>query len=200
MGYGIRMYRGLICLFLSLYGILYRFVDDIHVEQEGPVLQIPDVALYTALHLPELFGLAPEAGNLRPSRDSRFYEVPYHVLVYQLGVFLGMLQHVGAWTYHGHLPQENVDELGQFVDAGLAEEVAQPCLTGIVCGCLYFVAVFVDTHGTELVAPELPAVFSTPLLLEEDGAGGGGLDGGAYYQIDKGKQGAKEKSREDKVE
>lgn len=48
---------------------------------------------------------------------------------------------------------------------------------GIVQGGLQGVALRVHLHGAELVAPEFPSVFSTALLLEEDGTRRGDFDG-----------------------
>ena len=82
-----------------------------------------------------------------------------------------MLQHVRAGAHYGHIAQQDVDELRQFVDACFAHEIAQTGFARVVLGGLHFVAVFVDTHGAELVAPELLAFLAAALLLEEDRAG-----------------------------
>lgn len=164
------------------------------------MFQIPNIALHAPLHLPEFLGLAAVAGDLCPAGDAGFYQMSDHVFVDKGRILLGMLQHMGARAYHGHLPQQYVDELGEFVDAGLSDKVPDFSLARVVgCG-LQFVAVHVDTHRTELVAPELFSVLSASLLPEEDGAGGGELDGGTYDEINKREQGAEEAERKDDVE
>ena len=58
--------------------------DDSEFEPEGPVLQIPDVAIDTLFHLPKLFGLTTTTGDLCPSGNAGLEEMAHHVLVYQL--------------------------------------------------------------------------------------------------------------------
>lgn len=88
-----------------------------------------------------------------------------------------MFQHVGAGAYYRHVAHQHVDELREFVDAAFTQEVAEARFAGIVQGGLQGVALRVHLHGAELVAPEFPSVFSTALLLEEDGTRRGDFDG-----------------------
>lgn len=111
-----------------------------------------------------------------------------------------MSQHVWARPYHGHLPQKYVDELGKFVDAGPAHEIAYRCLADIVLGGLRAVAIGIAAHGAELVAREFFSMLPAPPLLEKDGAGGGAFDGGTYNKVYKGEEGAEEQAGENKVE
>ena len=181
-------------------GILDRLVDDEEVEGGSPVFEVPDVELDAPFHLPELAGLATEAVDLGPAGDAGFDEVAHHVLLDEVGVLVGVLEHVGAGTYDGHLAQKDVDELGQFVDAGLADELAYARLARIVEGGLHAVGVGIDAHGAELVAPELTPVDARALLTEEDGTGRRQLDGRAHDEVYKGKGGTEEKAGEQDVE
>ena len=181
-------------------GIFDSLVDDEEVEHGSPVLDVPDVELDTAFHLPELAGLAAEAVDLGPAGDAGLDEVAHHVLLDDVGVLFGVLQHVGTRTDDGHVAAEDVDELGQLVDAGLADELAYPRLAGIMERGLQAVGIGIDPHGTELVAPELTAVEPRTLLPEEDRTGRRELDGGAYDEVDEREDGAQEKPREQKVE
>lgn len=78
-------------------------VDDVQVEPETPVLDVPDVAPDAPFHLAEFSGLSPETGHLAPSCDARFDEVTYHVRVDEMRVFFRMFQHVWARAYHAHV-------------------------------------------------------------------------------------------------
>ena len=84
------------------------------------MLDVPDVAADAALHLVEGLSLASVSGDLAPAGDAWLDIVADHVLVDQVGVFLGVLEHVGAGAHDAHLPQQHVDELRELVDAGLA--------------------------------------------------------------------------------
>lgn len=143
------------------------------------MLDVPDVALNAALHLPEFFGLAAVAGDLRPTGDAGFGKMAHHVFVDEAGVFLGVLEHVGTGADHAHFAAEDVDELGQLVDVRAAHDFAYAGLAGVVFGGLQAVALGVDAHGAEFVAPELAAVAAAAFLLEEDGAGRTEFDGRA---------------------
>lgn len=102
---------GLIGVFLAPEHVGYCFYHDADVEQESPVLNIPQVSSYPAFHLGKFFGFSPVAGDLRPSGNSGFDKVAHHVFVNQLGIFLCMFQHMGSGTYNGHLSFEYINEL-----------------------------------------------------------------------------------------
>ena len=61
---------GLIGVFLAPEHVGYCFYHDADVEQESPVLNIPQVSSYPAFHLGKFFGFSPVAGDLRPSGNS----------------------------------------------------------------------------------------------------------------------------------
>ena len=54
------------------------------------------------------------------------YKRQHHVFVNQLGIFLCMFQHMGSGTYNRHFSFENINELRQFVQIALSQEVAEP--------------------------------------------------------------------------
>lgn len=164
------------------------------------MLDVPDVAANAALHLVEGLGLTAVAGDLAPAGDAWLDVVADHVFVDQVGVLLGVLEHVGAGTHDAHLPEQHVDELRELVDAGLAQYLAPLGHAGVVPRGLQTVGLGVDLHATELQAGELPAVDSGALLAEKDGPGHGEF--GDYRHHDKhgNKQCAEEEQRERYVE
>ena len=137
----------LICLFVSLEDGLDRHPNDAQVEPEAPVLDIPDVALHTTLHLPQLTGLTAEARHLCPAGDTGLDEVAHHILVYQFVVLFRMGQHVRPWSHDAHVADQHVPELWQFVDVGLANEITEGELARIVLGGLQAIGIGVDVHG-----------------------------------------------------
>lgn len=137
------------------------------------MLDVPYVAADAALHLVEGLGLAAVAGDLAPAGDAGLDVVADHVFVDQVGVFLGVLEHVGAGSHDAHLPEQHVDELRELVDAGLAQYLAPPGHAGVVPRGLQAVGLGVDLHAAELQAGELPAVDACALLAEEHGSGHG---------------------------
>ena len=88
------------------------------------MLDVPDVALDAALHLVEGLGLAAVAGHLAPAGDAGLDVVADHVLVDELGVFLGVLEHVGARADDAHVAEQHVDELRELVEAGVAHDLS----------------------------------------------------------------------------
>ena len=88
------------------------------------MLDVPDVAADAALHLVEGLGLAAVAGHLAPAGDAGLDIVADHVLVDELGVFLGVLEHVGARADDAHVAEQHVDELRELVEAGVAHDLA----------------------------------------------------------------------------
>ena len=71
----------LICVLVVDDDALGCQVHDADVQPETPVLDVPDVSLDALFHLPEFLGLSTITRNLCPSRDARFGEMTYHVLV-----------------------------------------------------------------------------------------------------------------------
>ena len=149
--------------------------DNLDVQHESPVLYIPNVFLDTLLHHPSLWSFTSETLDLRPSCDARLYEMAHHVLVDNLTVFLGMLQHVWTGTHNGHVVPKHVDELREFINAGLAQEITPLGLTRIILGGLNQVGLVIDLHAAELQTGELFAVVTTAFLLEEYRARHGNL-------------------------
>ena len=104
---------GLIGVFLAPEHVGYCFYHDADVEQESPVLNIPQVSSYPAFHLGKFLGFSPVAGDLRPSGNSGFDKVAHHVFVNQLGIFLCMFQHM--W---GLGPTMDISPLNTLMNCG----------------------------------------------------------------------------------
>ena len=135
------------------------------------MLYIPDITLHTSLHLPELFRLTAKARHLGPASYSRFNEVTNHKLIYQIGIFLRMLQHVWTGTYNGHITLQHIDELRQFVHTSLPHNLSDTCFTRIVFRGLKGITLRINLHRTKLVTPEFTTILTTAFLFEKDRAG-----------------------------
>ncbi len=94
-----------------------RHDEDAQVEQERPVVHVPDV---------HLEALVPRDGvsavDLRPSGDSRADLVPASLL----GIVARQVLHEQRPRPHdAHLAEKDVDELGQLVERGRAQDAAE---------------------------------------------------------------------------
>lgn len=163
------------------------------------MLHVPDIGVYTAFHLMQFLSFATEAGDLCPTGDAWLYAMAYHVVVYQLGVFFGMLNHVRTRAYQRHVAQEYVDELGEFVDVGLAHEISELRLARIVLGSLYLVGILVYLHAAKLEAPEFFSVDTVAFLFEENRSWRGNLDNCSYNQVNEREYGEEEQSGNEQV-
>lgn len=135
------------------------------------MLYIPNITLHTSLHLPEFFRLTTIACHLRPTRYSRFYKMTNHKLVYQIGIFLRMFQHVRTGTYNGHIPLQHIDELWQFIHTSLPHYLSDTCFTRIIFRSLKSITLRINLHRTKLVTPEFTTILTTAFLLEKDRTG-----------------------------
>ena len=147
--------------------ILYGHKDYLYVEPKAPVLYVPYITPYTLFHLPQLLCLPAIAGNLSPSGDARFREMANHVFAYQLRIYVSVMQHVWSWPYNAHVSLQNIEELWQLINVGLAHEIAKGELPRVVLCGLFQVGILIHMHRPELVAVEGLPVQSRPFLLEE---------------------------------
>ena len=152
--------------------------EDLEVEPEGPIVDVGEVEgdpffeVFDAVAAGDL----PEAG-----------EAGFDAEAAALGVFFDAFDFVngeGAGADEAHFATEDVEELGEFVDAEAAEPGAEGEDAGVVAdfedGAVHFVldgeflshGFGVGVHGAELPHHEGFAIPSGAFLPEEDGAGG----------------------------
>ena len=109
-------------------------------------------------------------------------------------VRLGMAGGVGARADHAHLAPQHVEEVGQLVEAGAAQEAPQRRDAVMLHPVLVRAVVRVRGrlgHGAELPDAEQLAVPAEPLLPEEDGAG---IEPGVRHE-QKGREAGDERQR-----
>lgn len=159
---------------------LHRGEDDLEIlEQAGPgdVHQIQQqFVVGSGVVLAIDLGVAGESAfGLEP-------QVP---LGHFLGVLGGDFGTFGSGPYDGHIPFQDVQQLGQFVEADGPNEPAHPGDPGIVfAGAETGHAVFfgIHAHAAEFQDGEDFAVFGQPFLAVEDVAAVGDFDGHGHAE------------------
>jgi hypothetical protein len=92
--------------------------EDLHVEPEAPIPDVPKVAIDPPFHHLDARRLAAEAIHLRPSGEARFDMLAKCVIGDELHISIIVSNRVRSRTDQGHVPAEHIDELWQLVDAG----------------------------------------------------------------------------------
>src|SRR4051794_3069882 len=115
-----------------------RFQQDVDVEQHRPVLDVIQIELDALLDLLFIVDFAAPAVDLRPTGDAGLYAVAREVtvdgFVEQAALQLA-LHRMRAGTDQRQIALEHhVEQLRQFVEAGLADEAADAGDAGIVLG------------------------------------------------------------------
>src|SRR5690606_19069488 len=97
---------------------LHRLDEDEHVAQEGPFADIAAVELH-ALVVVDIAAAAhlPEAGNAGTNGS---------IMVNLVGIADHLVLHDRTRPDKAHVATDDVDELGQFVEAGDAQEAPKP--------------------------------------------------------------------------
>ena len=159
--------------------------EDFGVQGQGDVLHVPDIQLNAAvpLHVLPAVGLGP-AGDAGPHVE----HVPLELVVVLNGP--GMVGEGRPGADEGHIPLEDVPELGQLVDGAGPQDPAHLGDPGVSFAAVDPGAGFlgVHHHGAELVEVEFLSALSQALLPEDHGALGAELHGGARRQDYRGKQ------------
>jgi len=91
----------------------YRPIIDVFQVQFHPLVE---VNLVPSAHLPE-------------TRNSGFHAQAPPLPPF---IFLNLFRYWGPGAHKAHIPPQNVEELGEFVQTGFAEEPAHPSYPGVV--------------------------------------------------------------------
>jgi len=75
---------------------------------------------------------------------------------------------MGSGADDAHMADQDVEELGQFVEVAIAKETAHPGDPGIVVGGLFGIGFRIDAHGPEFEAWEGTSQEAYACLHEED--------------------------------
>lgn len=135
------------------------------------------------MHVFDGLGLSSAAVDLGPAGDAGTDVMAYHVLLYLGAVVFGMGEHVWTGADETHVTLEDIDKLGEFVDIGFTQEMAEAGNAGVIFGGLQFVTIAVDFHATELETVEIFAIDTGTFLTEVDGAGAGYFSDNGHGEI-----------------
>src|SRR5690606_32715595 len=121
-----------------------------------------------------VIGWSAEPMGLRPAREPRLHGLPRRIIRNEAIIGNAAGQHaerMRPWTDQRHVALEHVDELGQFVDRGPAEEAADGSNAGIIANRLHHArdVAAIDIHGAEFKYADRLAVQSLTRLAEENG-------------------------------
>ena len=111
-----------------------------------------------------------------------------------------MLDHVRTWSYDAHIPQKDIDKLWEFVDIGLAHDVAPLGLTRVILCCLYLIGIGIYTHRAELETGKLIAIDTVTLLAKEDWSRHRNLGDESYNGCYPPEAGNEERERDNDIE
>lgn len=149
-----------------------RFGHDLNVQPQADIAYIIRIPLVPAENTGESRSLSPAASDLGHSGDPGACEVAEFVISYNTGEFTGIFQHMGPGADDAHMSQENIDELGQFIEACMPQETADAGDPRIVPAGHAGIGSIVHIHGTELITPKSLSQEAHPFLPEEDRAPG----------------------------
>ena len=142
----------------ALYRLLQGFKDNFDIPQEGDVIDV----LYIIFEF--LFpGNGITAIDLGQTTESRT-----HIMaMFLFRIVSGQISHQqGSRPYHGHVALEDVEEFGELVEAGAAQEPAVGGQAHVV-GEQFPAGVALVCHGAELDELEYLFALPGPWLREE---------------------------------
>ena len=154
--------------------------EDLYVQADAPVVDVPQVQLDAFFHV----GVAAVAVDLGPAGDAGADLLADQVAGDLLLQVLHMVGNLRPGAYQAHLAHQDIEELGQLVHAGFADEAAENGFPGVGIGGPGGVAVGVYPHAAEFQHGEDLFVPADALLHEEHGAGAAELDtdGDGHHQ------------------
>ena len=97
------------------------FQQNAQIKPRRPVIDVPNVVLDPMLHQINGLRFAAKSVDLSPASNPRLYVMTESVIGDYLLIFVIMGHRMRAGTNQGHGTDNNVIQLGQFIDAGLAK-------------------------------------------------------------------------------
>ena len=161
---------------------LHRGEDDLEVFEQAGTGDVHEVQQQFVVG-----GGVVLAVDLGVAGEAAFGLEPQVPLGHFFGVLSGNFGAFGSWPYDGHISLEDVQQLGQFVEADGPDEAAHPGYPGIVfAGAEPGHPVFfgIHAHAAEFQYGEHFTVFGKPFLAVEDVAAVGVFDGSGHGHHD----------------
>lgn len=161
---------------------------DFKIESPGAVLQIEEIVAQATEHLLDGVGIAIVEGGVRGDTRTDLVEVAITGIAFHDLVDVEFA--LGTRADKGHLPAEDVPELGKLVEVVFTKELSDlghafVLAAGIQGGTCFF---GIELHAAELVDVERTTETADALLLENGGTAVFALDSNVAEQ----KQGGKD--------
>ena len=81
------------------------------------MLNIPNIVLHALLHILYILSLTTTSIHLCPTRNTRAAKMSYHIVSYQRGVHLCMVEHMRTGAYQTHVTLEHMLYCYKFITA-----------------------------------------------------------------------------------
>src|ERR1700745_4318416 len=90
---------------------------NLQIERQAPIVDVPEIAIDSTLHLLDACGLASVATDLGPSGNYRLDVMTERIVRQQVAIMIVVGNCVRSRPDQRHVSIENVKELGDFIDA-----------------------------------------------------------------------------------
>src|SRR6185312_4302103 len=150
-----------------------RAQNDPKVEPDGPVVDVPDIALDALDHFLDGIGFTAKTAYLGQAGKAGLHAVALHVAVKSVAEIVIVGNRMRPRPHDRHMSLQHVDELRQLVETAGTQEAAKPGDPRVVDHGLGHLDVALDVlvHGAEFPDVHLLAAYTVALLAIEDGAG-----------------------------
>lgn len=136
------------------------------------MINIPEIQFYSFFYA----GVSAVAIHLGPASHAGFHLVLDHVERYGFLELFHKVGEFGAWADQAHVAFQDVDELGEFVQAGFSQERADLCSSGVGVCCPGSIFFCVLPHAAEFQHLEFFFLVADSCLFEKDRTGAGSFD------------------------
>ncbi len=120
------------------------------------------------MKVPEGSDAAAEAVHLGQACETGFYGMPFHEMGDKFGIPFRMEEHMRSRTDDGHVAEENVHKLRQFVQAGVPKKMTQRGDPRVIRFSTSHMGLLGIPHRFELDAGEYLIIQAIPQLDKKD--------------------------------
>src|SRR5579871_3116216 len=128
-----------------------RVHHDLEVQPESNIANVVRIPLIAAEDAFEARGGTTVSSDLGQTGNPRPGHIAKTIVGYKIGELLRVLQHVWPGPHNTHLSQQNVNELWNLIETGIAEKPSDPGDPGIIRTSPAGIGRIVNIHGSELV-------------------------------------------------
>lgn len=162
--------------------------QDYKIKPKAPVVDVPEIVLYSCFDRDGCGGRTAAAMDLGPSRQSWPDPAAKGVVPHELVKFSVVSQGMRTRTHQRHAALENIQQLWQFIEACSTQPFADTGDASVDgMGLTDRGPVLKHMHRPEFADPEDPTIKTTALLPKEYGAGRIQLDRKCGHHKQRGK-------------